>query len=254
MNYCCVGASSQIKWPRIETDRRKNQPPQGGFTSRNVLSVEKLETLPADTKPKVSHHRPFEAEALKMRRSKIFLVRRKKGQPQTTPALEPFQGQHRPEGLLREAGGGALVGFASLHVPYWTDVNWELQGLLGGSVKLVLHEWIPFVIFRARSRERWQLSLPGRFLSRCCITLCRTMEVEPRIAMQYKCHHCCSCKISGERGWRVGKKCLRRVCFFAGQKIVSSCKEMRFGASYSTSNKLLLVARHILTTGLQKCL
>ena len=26
---------------------------------------------------------------------------------------------------------------------------------------------------------------------------------------------------------------------------------MRFGASYSTSNKLLLVARHILTTGLK---
>ena len=30
--------------------------------------------------------------------------------------------------------------------------------------------------------------------------------------------------------------------------------KMRFGASYSTSNKLLLVARHILTTGLQKLL
>ena len=30
--------------------------------------------------------------------------------------------------------------------------------------------------------------------------------------------------------------------------------KMRFGASYSTSNKLLLVARHIMTTGLQKYL
>ena len=29
---------------------------------------------------------------------------------------------------------------------------------------------------------------------------------------------------------------------------------MRCGASYSTSNKLLLVARHILTTGLQNVL
>ena len=28
-------------------------------------------------------------------------------------------------------------------------------------------------------------------------------------------------------------------------------EKMRFGASYSTSNKLLLVARHILTTGLK---
>ena len=31
-------------------------------------------------------------------------------------------------------------------------------------------------------------------------------------------------------------------------------RRMRFGASYSTSNKSLLVDRHILTTGLQKCL
>jgi len=29
---------------------------------------------------------------------------------------------------------------------------------------------------------------------------------------------------------------------------------MRFGESYSTSNRLLLIARHILTTGLRKCL
>ena len=51
-----------------------------------------------------------------------------------------------------------------------------------------------------------------------------------------------------------GKKVsLRR--FGDDQKIVSSWVEkMRFGASYSTSNKLLLVARHILTTGLLKCL
>ena len=27
-----------------------------------------------------------------------------------------------------------------------------------------------------------------------------------------------------------------------------------FGASYSTSNKLLLISRHIMTRGLQKCL
>ena len=50
-----------------------------------------------------------------------------------------------------------------------------------------------------------------------------------------------------------GKKVsLRR--FFADQKIAILWKKMRFGVSYSTSNKLLLVAGHILTTGLQKCL
>ena len=45
-----------------------------------------------------------------------------------------------------------------------------------------------------------------------------------------------------------GKVSLRR--FLADEKIASSWEKMRFGASYSTSNKLLLVARHILTTGL----
>ena len=37
-------------------------------------------------------------------------------------------------------------------------------------------------------------SLPGRFMSSRCFTLCITMEVEPIIAKQSKYHHCCSCK------------------------------------------------------------
>ena len=50
------------------------------------------------------------------------------------------------------------------------------------------------------------LSLPGQFLSRRCFMLCITMEVEPRIAKQYKCHRCYSCKnYHGERGWKVEK-------------------------------------------------
>ena len=73
------------------------------------------------------------------------------------------------------------------------------------------------------------------------------MEVEPRIAKQYKCQYCYSCKNYREKGMEGGKKVsLRR--FLADQKIASSSK-MRFGASYSTSNKLLLIARHIMTTG-----
>ena len=49
------------------------------------------------------------------------------------------------------------------------------------------------------------MSLLGRFLSRCCFTLCITMEVEPRIAKQYKCHHCCSCKNNRGKGIEGGK-------------------------------------------------
>ena len=58
---------------------------------------------------------------------------------------------------------------------------------------------------RKKSREV-AASLPGRFLSRRCFTLCITMEVEPRIAKQYKCHHCCSCKNYGGKGMDGRKK------------------------------------------------
>ena len=80
------------------------------------------------------------------------------------------------------------------------------------------------------------------------------MEVEPRIAKQYKYHHCCSCKNYRGKGMEGGKKVsLHR--FSADQKIASSWGgKMHFGAFYSTSNKFLLVARHILTTDLKKCL
>ena len=51
-----------------------------------------------------------------------------------------------------------------------------------------------------------------------------------------------------------GGKKVSLCCFLADQKIVSLWEKNRFGASYSTSNKLLFVARHILTMGPQKCL
>ena len=42
--------------------------------------------------------------------------------------------------------------------------------------------------------------------------------------------------------------------FFVWPEDREFLEKMRFGASYSTSNKLLLIARHIMTTGLQKYL
>ena len=91
-------------------------------------------------------------------------------------------------------------------------------------------------------------SLPGQFLSRRCFTLWK-MNLELRSSTKATT----VAKITGERGWRVGKKCFC-VVFLADQKIASSWKKVRFGASYRTSKKLLLVAKHILTTGIQKCL
>ena len=79
---------------------------------------------------------------------------------------------------------------------------------------------------RKKSREV-AVSLLGRFLSRRCFTLCITMEVEPRIAKQYKCHHCCNCKksVPGKRGGGLKKKCLWR--FLADQKMASSWEKKR---------------------------
>ena len=72
-------------------------------------------------------------------------------------------------------------------------------------------------LLRKKSREV-AASLPGRFLSRRCFTLCITMEVEPRIAKQDKCHHCCSCKNYQGKGMEGGKKVSLRH-FLADQKI-----------------------------------
>ena len=73
-----------------------------------------------------------------------------------------------------------------------------------------------------------------------------TMEVEPRIVKQYKCHHCFRCKNYWGKGMDGEKKKVSLRHKFVEKK--------HFGASYSSSDKLLLVARHILTTGLQKFL
>ena len=56
--------------------------------------------------------------------------------------------------------------------------------------------------------------------------LCITREVEPRIAKQYKCQHCCCCKNywGMEGGIKVS---LHR--FLADQKIVSSWKKCVLG-------------------------
>ena len=96
-------------------------------------------------------------------------------------------------------------------------------------------------------------SLLGRFLSWRCFTLCIKIEVEPRIRSSTNAIKVAVAKITGERGWRVDKKkvSLRR---FLAPEDRDFVEKIRFGASYSTSNKLLLVARHILTTGLKKYL
>ena len=63
-----------------------------------------------------------------------------------------------------------------------------------------------------KKSQEVRVSLPGQFLRRHCFMLWITMEVEPRLAKQYKCHHCCSCKNYRGKGMEGGKK-VCRCCF-----------------------------------------
>ena len=74
--------------------------------------------------------------------------------------------------------------------------------------------------------------------SRCVLY---TVEVEPRIAKQYKCQYCCSCKNYRGKGMEGGKKSVFASFFWLTRRSRVRRKKMRFGASYSTSNELLLM-------------
>ena len=90
---------------------------------------------------------------------------------------------------------------------FWTTPPFVTKLCIGRFSKAGLLGWMRFVIFHERSRKRSQHStLPGRFLSRRCFTLCITVEVEPRIAKQYKCQYCCSCKNYRGKGMEDVKK------------------------------------------------
>ena len=90
---------------------------------------------------------------------------------------------------------------------------------------------------RKKSREV-AASLPGQFLSRRCFTLCITMEVEPRIWKQYKCHHCCSCKNYQGKGMKGGKKSLRK--FLADHEFIKKKSVLGHPIARATSYCLLL--------------
>ena len=80
------------------------------------------------------------------------------------------------------------------HLGYWV-VQWSWFAQVNALCNLSLK----------KSREV-AASLLGWFLNRLCFMLCITMEVEPRIAKQYKCYHCCSCKNDQGKGIEGGEK------------------------------------------------
>ena len=118
---------------------------------------------------------------------------------------------------------------------YFVILNPDQSLLLGSSVKLVA--WVN-ALHNLSHKKSWEIaaSLLGQFLSRCCFMLCITVEVDPRITKQDKCHLCCSCKNyqgKGMEGWK--KVSLHH--FLADQKIVSSWKKciLRHPTAQATS-------------------
>ena len=132
----------------------------------------------------------------------------------------------------RKGDGGWKRSVFTLFLGWREDRNF-MEECFGWFSKAGLLEWMHFVIFHARSRERSQ-RIPGQFLSRHCFTLCITVEVEPRIVKQYKCPYCCICKNYCGKGMEGGKKCLCvvfwltrrswvcRFCFVLGHPIAQA--------------------------------
>ena len=113
-----------------------------------------------------------------------------------------------------------MTPFLSARSPWLCCLDRCPRPCIGRFREAFLLEWMRFVIFQQRSRERSQRT-SGPILSRLCFTLCITVKVETRIAKQYKCQCCCSCKNYRGKGMEgENKVSLRR--FLADEKIASS--------------------------------
>ena len=140
----------------------------------------------------------------------------------------------------------------------WLQRETTVKSWNGNSLRYWAVQWSWFARVNAlcnlscKKLQEVAASLLGRFLSRRCFMLSITVKVEPRIAKQYKCHHSCSCKNYQGKGMEGREKCLC-IVFWLTRRLYFRGKNAFWGI-LQHNNKLLLVARHILTTGLQKCL
>ena len=113
------------------------------LASQKILSVEELETLPVDTKPKTSHHRsPWEERRRKRKRSTIFLERTRKGHHrQWDQHWNCFKGN------IGEMGWSAY-GLSWVH-RYHLELNWTEQN------RTEHCHWTCFHLSHLCSSEAW---------------------------------------------------------------------------------------------------
>ena len=97
--------------------------PHKWLASRKIWSVEELETLPAGTQPRPSHHRlPGGERRGKRKRYTTLLERMREGRRQSDEHWNYFKGKF---GETSERWRGVRVGF-SKHIDtisYWTELN-----------------------------------------------------------------------------------------------------------------------------------
>ena len=142
--------------------------------------------------------------------------------------------------------------YSAVLLSTWTD--WRFSLHLFPYYWVVHWSWFAWVnaLCNLLRRKSWEVAtpLPGRFVRRCCFTLCISMEVERRSSKVPLLLHLQKLPGKGDGEWKKSV-----FTSFIGQSEDNELMEkISFLPSYSTSNKLLLVARHILTIDLQKCL
>ena len=99
---------------------------------------------------------------------------------------------------------------------------------IGQFTETGLHEWMPFIIFCARSRESSQLPLPGPFLSGHCFTLCiEQWKLNLELRSNTNATTVVFAKITGGKVMEDGEKVFLHR-FSAGQKIASAWKKRAF--------------------------
>ena len=110
-----------------------------------------------------------------------------------------------------------------IHHTLWVFSNCMSSSPISYSYWAIQRSWFARVngLCNLSWKKSQECTLPGRFLSRHCFTLCITVEVEPRITKQYKCQYSCSCKNYHGEGIE-GKNNVSLRHFLADQKIASS--------------------------------
>ena len=120
---------SEGKWPSRQTGGKSN--PHKWLASRKIWSGEELETLPAGTKPRTSHHRfPWRREAWKEEALDDLPRKDERGPSSIRRTLELFE--RRRWGNFWEMGWTACYRPFRTHRYHlelnWAQLNWTVRG------------------------------------------------------------------------------------------------------------------------------